>query len=148
MAKHAGGRPPLYKTAKELESNIDDYFDYCDNRTKSVYVKDLGDNIEIASPAPYALSGLAYYLHMDRKTLLNYSKKEQFFPTIKAARDRVEMDIESRMNDKETFTPGLIFNAKNNFDWRDKTEVEERSDQTITVVTRKHKYAPKAKSAD
>ena len=29
------------------------------------------------------------------------------------------------MNDKETFTPGLIFNLKNNFSgWKDKTENE------------------------
>jgi len=28
------------------------------------------------------------------------------------------------MNDKQTFTPGLIFNAKNNFGWVDQTKVE------------------------
>ncbi len=26
------------------------------------------------------------------------------------------------MNSKDTFTPGLIFNAKNNFGWKDKSE--------------------------
>ena len=28
------------------------------------------------------------------------------------------------MNEKHTFTPGLIFNAKNNFGWKDRSEVE------------------------
>ena len=64
------------------------------------------------------------YNHRSRKTLYNYSEKDEFFPTIKKARDRVEMDIERRMNDKNAFTPGLIFNAKNNFGWVDKNETD------------------------
>ena len=68
------------------------------------------------------MSGLAVSLGIDRRTLLNYSNKEEFFPTIKAARDKVEADVEERMNDEQTFTPGLIFNAKNNFGWKDGTE--------------------------
>lgn len=121
-SKHPGGRPLLYKTVKELEAKIEEYFAWCDNRTKSVFVKDLGDNIEVSDPAPYTMSGLAYALDMDRKSLLNYSKRDKFFLTIKKARQRVEQDVETRMNDKNTFTPGLIFNAKNNFGWVDKTE--------------------------
>ena len=131
--KHAGGRPLLYKTVEELSSVIDEYFTWCDNRTKSVFIKDLGDNIEISDPAPYTMSGLAYALDMSRRALIDYSHRDEFLPTIKRARSRIEQDVETRMNDKNTFTPGLIFNAKNNFDWRDRTEVESSGEVT-------HKY--------
>lgn len=128
-----GGRPPLYTNKEELERLINEYFDYCDNRIQQVYSAKSESVIEVINPEPYTMAGLAYYLGMDRRTLLNYSKKEEFFPTIKAARDRVEFDVERRMNDKGAFTPGLIFNAKNNFSWQDKSEVD--SNTTIT-----HKY--------
>jgi hypothetical protein len=68
------------------------------------------------------MSGLARRLGMSRRTLVDYANKDEFLLTIKEARNRVEEDVESRMNEKHTFTPGLIFNAKNNFDWKDKSE--------------------------
>lgn len=121
--KHPGGRPPLFESAEEVEKKITEYFEYCDNKTKEIHSEKLGDMI-VPDPEPYTMSGLAYWLGMDRKSLLNYSKKDKFFPTIKQARSRVEADVERRMNHKDTFTPGLIFNAKNNFGWDDKSSVD------------------------
>lgn len=121
--KHAGGRPPMYKTPKEMQEAIDEYFTYCDNRIKQVHSKE-GESYGIANPEPYTMSGLAYSLGMDRRSLLDYRKKDSFLPLIKKARSKVELDVERRMSDKDTFTPGLIFNAKNNFDWKDKTETD------------------------
>ena len=118
-----GGHPPIFSSDKVLKAKIDEYFDYCDNRVKNIYSEKLGD-MSVPNPEPYTMSGLAYWLEMDRQTLLNYSKTEKFFGTIKRAKARVEHDIERRMNDKETFTPGLIFNAKNNFKWIEKNETE------------------------
>lgn len=127
--KHAGGRPLIFKSVKEVEDKIEEYFDYCDNRLVNGYDNKTNEQFAYINPEPYTMSGLAYYLGIDRKTVINYSNKDEFFHTIKRAREKVEMDIERRMNDKNTFTPGLIFNAKNNFDWKDKTEV----DQNIRV---------------
>lgn len=118
-----GGRPPKYTDVKELEALIDEYFDYCDNKTKEVYSDKLGTMV-MPDPEPYTMSGLAYALGVDRKTIVNYSKDDKFFHTIKNARARVERDVERRMSDKSTFTPGLIFNAKNNFGWRDDKHVD------------------------
>lgn len=132
-SKHPGGRPLKYKTVEELEKAINDYFDHCDNRIKQVHSKE-GESYGVSNPEPYAMSGLAYSLGLSRQGLMEY--KARFSDTVKRARNRIEMDIERRMNDKETFTPGLIFNAKNNFAWNDKTEVENSG--TIEVVTRKH----------
>lgn len=124
VPKHAGGRPPLFKSVEEIQDKIDDYFSYCDNRIKTIYNEKNGDDIQVSDPEPYTMSGLAYYLGMDRKTLVNYSHDDLFFPTIKKARSRVEWDVDRRMNDRSTFTPGQIFNTKNNFGWTDKTETD------------------------
>jgi hypothetical protein len=123
-----------YKTVEELESAIEEYFNYCDNRIRQVYSAKADGVIETLDPAPYTMSGLAYALGLDRKTILNYGKDERFSSHIKAARDRVEADVEERMSDKQTFTPGLIFNAKNNFGWVDAQRVDARVEQVTPIL--------------
>ena len=98
------GRPRSFKSVEEVEEKINAYFNYCEEKEK-----------------PYTMSGLAYYLGIDRKTLLNYSKNEEYFHTIKKARDKVQMQLEEclyRLGNNS----GVIFNLKNNFDWKDKIE--------------------------
>lgn len=105
------GRPRAFKSVEEVEEKINAYFNYCEEKEK-----------------PYTMSGLAYYLGIDRKTLLNYSKNEEYFHTIKKARDRVQIQLEEclyRLGNNS----GVIFNLKNNFDWKDKMEVE-KTDMT------------------
>lgn len=119
------GRPLKYKTVEEIDAAIDEYFAYCDNRIKQVHSKE-GESYAVANPEPYTMAGLAYALGIDRKSLLNYEERSEFLLTVKKARNRVEADVERRMNDKETFTPGLIFNLKNNFGYVDKTEVDQK----------------------
>jgi hypothetical protein len=116
-------RPLKYQTVKELEKAIDAYFDYCDNRTKEIHSEKLGDMI-VPDPEPYTMSGLALAIGLSRQGLIDYRNRDTFLDAIKQARARVEADVERRMNDKNTFTPGLIFNAKNNFGWKDKQEVD------------------------
>lgn len=104
-------RPKLYSSVEDMKKIIDDYFEMCDEKEK-----------------PYTMSGLAYALDMDRKSLLNYSKDEQFFPTIKRAKEKVEQQLEENAlmgKSNSTFT---IFNLKNNYGWQDKTELEVKKD--------------------
>ena len=103
MAK--AGRPRAFKNVEEVKSKIDAYFNYCEEKEK-----------------PYTMSGLAYYLEIDRRTLLNYSKNEEFFPLIKKARDRVQMQLEENALSNKANPTFTIFNLKNNFDWKDKIE--------------------------
>ena len=98
------GRPKAFKSVKEVEEKINAYFNYCEEKEK-----------------PYTMSGLAYYLGIDRKTLLNYSKNEEYFHTIKKARDKVQMQLEECLY-RLVNNSGVIFNLKNNFDWKDKIE--------------------------
>lgn len=118
------GRPPFYKTPEEMQTIIDEYFQWCDDRAVKIWDDSKKSETMISSPAPYTMSGLARRLGMSRQTLIDYKNKDEFVDTIKEARNRVEEDVELRMNDKHTFTPGLIFNAKNNFGWKDRSEVD------------------------
>lgn len=121
--KHAGGRPLKYTSVEDMQSAIDEYFTHCDNRIKEIHKPD-GETYGYSNPEPYTMSGLAYALGLSRQSLIDYKNKDEFFDAIKDARNRVEHDVERRMSDKDTFTPGLIFNAKNNFGWKDKTETD------------------------
>lgn len=101
------GRPKLFKTPEELEEKINTYFYQCKEEER-----------------PYTMSGLAFALGIDRKTLINYGKDEEFFPTIKRARNFVEQYVEERLLTQSGVTTGVIFNLKNNFDWKDKQEID------------------------
>jgi hypothetical protein len=100
-----------YDNLADLEKGIDDYFEDCKQRG-----------------APYTMSGLAYALNIDRKTLLNYSKKENYFPTISRARARCEQYANEKLFDKNS-TNGAKFDLSNNYPaWSDKMTL----DQTIS----------------
>lgn len=106
------GRPKAFKNVEEVEEKINAYFNYCEENEK-----------------PYTMSGLAYYLEVSRQTLVNYSNKDEYFDTIKKARDRVQMQLEENALSNKANPTFTIFNLKNNFDWKDKMEVE-KTDMT------------------
>lgn len=121
---HPGGRPLKYKTPEELQTAIDAYFDYCNKRMLKHWDKKAGKEVDFFHPEPYTMSGLAYHLGMSRRALINYKRKDEFLPTIKQARRKVEMDVERRLMEGQAVA-GAIFNLKNNFGWKDRSEVEE-----------------------
>lgn len=106
------GRPRAFKSVEEVEEKINAYFNYCEEKEK-----------------PYTMSGLAYYLEVSRQTLVNYSNEDEYFDTIKKARDRVQMQLEENALSNKANPTFTIFNLKNNFDWKDKMEVE-KTDMT------------------
>ena len=116
--KNKVGRPLLFKTVKELQDSIDEYFEWCDNRTKKVWMEKTQSESLVSDPAPYTMSGLARRLGLDRHGLLNYVERDEFYATIKQARERVHEDVETRLMDGRVQT-GAIFNLKNNFGWKD-----------------------------
>lgn len=100
------GRPKKYNKAEEMQNRINEYFINCDKKRE-----------------PYTITGLAIALDLDRRSLVNYSKENEFFPTIKKAKAKVEECLEKRLLLGNSST-GVIFNLKNNFDWEDKQEVK------------------------
>lgn len=145
--KHAGGRPLAFGTIAELDQAVRSYFDMCDphveKRVVDAGVNQQGETIwqkrEIMTEQkPYTMSGLARHIGIDRRTLLNYSKMEQFFPTIEAARERCHEFAESQLYGRSA--TGAAFSLKNNWDWRDRQEIDHTSkDQAIPLL---HGLAP------
>lgn len=85
---------------------------------------------------PYTVTGLAMALNTTRETLLDYQGKKKFSDTIKRAKLRIENYNEMQLYGKNV--TGVIFNLKNNYGWQDRSQVEEESHQTVTVITRAH----------
>ncbi len=99
-------RPVKWKTPEDLQVAIDAYFVNCD-----------------AKEIPYTVTGLALACDLTRQGMLEYcAKSDAFSDTIKKAKSKVEHYIEVQLY-KNNAT-GCIFNLKNNFGWKDKTEQE------------------------
>jgi len=110
------GRPLKFKIKEELEKAIYDYFNSC---------KDNG--------RPLTMSGLAVALEVSRQTLLNYSKTEEFFGTIKKALAVCENYAEEQLFTGKHVV-GAIFNLKNNYEWRDKSESDVNLNRPVTLI--------------
>lgn len=109
------GRPLKFKSVEELEKKINAYF------------KD-------KSNIPYTVTDLAVWLDCDRKTLINYEEKEEFFHTIKKAKTKIEASIEKAAL-MGAYNPTFsIFNMKNNFGWQDKHEVDTTNSNRIEII--------------
>lgn len=100
------GRPRLYSEPDALAAKVDEYFAQEDG--------------------PPTIAGLCYFLgFQDRHALAEYEGYEEpFSATVKRARLRIEQDRAKRLLGKDTFTPGLIFDLKNNHGWKDRTEAD------------------------
>lgn len=102
-----------YKTQEQLQKGIDEYFIKCDEDKR-----------------PYTMSGLAYSLGIDRVTLINYGKTDLFFTLIKEAKDRVQAQLEENALVGKGNAVFTIFNLKNNYGWKDQTEVKNEHEIT------------------
>lgn len=112
-----GGRPPKFKTPEELQEMVDKYFE-------EVTAKDSNQKITI--------TGLCLYLGFcDRHSFYDYEKREGFSHTIKTARLRIETHYEGLLQVQSSAGP--IFALKN-FGWKDKQEIEQQSETSLTIV--------------
>jgi hypothetical protein len=102
-----------YRSKEELQQKIDTYFIECNQKEK-----------------PYTITGLALALDMSRQGLINYSNRDEFFDTIKKAKQMVENFNEEMLLSGKNVT-GVIFNLKNNWNWQDK--ISQEQDQKIYI---------------
>lgn len=103
----AGGRPPKFRSAKQHQQKIDQYFDACDAKNEH-----------------YTITGLTMGLgFISRTSLMDYMDrnqgKEKFANIIKRAKLRIENAYEKNMTDPKPTES--IFVLKN-FGWRDVQE--------------------------
>lgn len=138
MSENKVGRPPMYKTAKEIQKKIDAYFEECkgeiltDSDGNPLTAKN-GDIIRIGA-RPLTITGLALALGFNsRQALLNYQAKDEFHDTIMRAKAKVECYAEERLFDKDGAN-GAKFSLANNFDgWKEKKEIEADVSSTVTI---------------
>jgi hypothetical protein len=135
--KHAGGRPPLFKSPKELQEKVNSYFDSC-WVDKIVEVTDKDGNVTATNSTyqnrPYTVAGLAHFLGFDsRNSLLNYQVNPKFLGIIKKAKLKIEMNIEEQLVEGKN-AAGPIFWLKNHAEYKDKQEVEHSGKITLEDI--------------
>jgi hypothetical protein len=137
------GRPLKIKSLAVLNKKIKAYFDSCDphweleedwvqayDEDTKTYLEDKKGNpvyvkkmVKVKTKQlPYTITGLALALGIDRSTLLRYGDKELFYTSIKGAKLRCQQFTENALYAGNSTGP--IFSLKNNYDWKDKSEVE------------------------
>lgn len=100
--KNPEGRPPLFKSLEDLEEKIEAFWKWIKKNKKHP-----------------TMSRLAVFLECDRKTIVNYSHKDEFFHTIKKVRALIEADKNEMLFDRTIPTAGVIFDLVNNTeDWK------------------------------
>lgn len=140
------GRPREYPTAADLEKAIKRYFDEITRFTvlKENYIagyKDDGEPIiqerealnKLGEPVVYeeflvkpSVIAMALRLGLTRTSLHVYrSYGEDFLDTITRACAKIEAYKVDQLDDKGKATNGIIFDLKNNHDYRDKQEIEQ-----------------------
>lgn len=126
----AAGRPPIFQTPDEMQEAIDAFYEECEQKKQHPTV-----------------SGLAYALGMTTEGLRAYGERDEFSATVKAAKQRVEMAVEQSLLTGRNAT-GAIFNLKNNFGWKDKTEQDITSSDGSLMPTVIQLVGPDDESAD
>jgi len=116
VVKFKCGRPPKYKTAKELETKIDEYFE------KGVAIRKIKVGEEIIEIPNPTLCGLTLYLGFaDKGEIYKLEQDPRFSHLIKRARTFIEKDYEEALRGQNV--TGAIFWLKN-AGWKDKTEID------------------------
>lgn len=137
MSENKVGRPPAYKSVKEMQEKIDAYFEECKGVPLIVdgeAVTDKYGDVAIVSKKPPTITGLALALGFNsRQSLLNYQGKEEFVDTIMRAKARVECYAEERLFDKDGAN-GAKFSLANNFEgWKEKREIDGNINTDMTI---------------
>lgn len=129
----SAGRPLIFKTNKELEKSINSYFASCWRKRyhqgEVIYDPETKE-IEKEQIKPYTVEGLASFLSTSRQTLINYSKKEEFFDTIMRAKEKIQAYQAERLFDRDGVN-GAKFSLINNYrddSYRDQKEINHQND--------------------
>lgn len=127
-------RQKVYKSAKQMEKAIDQYFKDCQGTPLldddgNVLTDKRGNPVLIGARAP-TVTGLALALGFNsRQTLLNYQAQKEFMDTITRAKTRCEEYAESRLYTRDG-ARGAEFSLKYNFGWENLKESTPPGDES------------------
>lgn len=111
------GRPRLFQSPKAFAAKADEYFATCENKP--------------------TLAGLCLFMGFcDKQSFSNYETYgPEFSLTVKKAQMRIELDRHERLIDKNRFTPGVIFDLKNNHGWKDQQDLNHTGTVSVQFST-------------
>ncbi len=111
------GRPRLYQSPEAFAAKADEYFATCSTKP--------------------TLAGLCLFMGFsDKQSFSNYETYgHEFSLTVKKAQMRIELDRHERLIDKNQFTPGIIFDLKNNHGWKDQQDLNHTGTVSVQFST-------------
>lgn len=142
--KHPGGRPMKFKTVEAMEKVIRRYFKEClePEPTKKKFVrtvkgkKKIVEEPFIPDPQLPTMTGLALALGISRKSLVDYSERDEFCASIMEAKQFVESLMEKELARGTGQVTGIMFNLKNNYGWTDEHIVDNRNTNVNDILDR------------
>lgn len=128
------GRPLKFKTPKQLQKRIEEYFRSCWEQKVDMFGNKIFEKVKgkkttkpiMVQKRPYTITGMAVALGTTRETLLDYEAKygDEFSDTIKRAKEMCHAYAEESLFVGKNPT-GAIFNLKNNWKWEDKQKIDD-----------------------
>lgn len=137
--KNKGGRPRAFNSPEEMQRLLDEYFEIKSGHKKTVILKD-GTLVEVPYPEPVHIAGICAYLGITYETLGQYQKQDGYSEPITRAKlmcEEYAVNMCFKGNNKADFV------LQNNFKWRNRSETENKSENTVKIV-----YIDKEEKAD
>lgn len=139
------GRPKTYRTPAALRRAVGAYFDSIE------FTRDVSagnKKIKLTDYAqPPGIGALCLHLGISRRTWANYcdeKKYPMFAPICEEAKLRIEAYLENELVSRQKGSlQGIIFNLQNNYDWKQKNEIElgEKTRETAESLSLSEKIA-------
>lgn len=122
--KHPVGRPLKFETPEELDSKVDEYFEWIKGERNpekpTGELKQPSIGYYVREPIDPTITGLTLFLGFsDRQSFRDYGERDKFSCSIKRAHCRIEQCYEENLRGNNVAGP--IFALKN-LGWKDKTE--------------------------
>lgn len=136
--KRGPGKPPIIKTAEEMQDKINEYFDSCEVEYLKEKDEDGHDKVVVCRGKPVVLkhnkpsvAGLAYHLgYKSRQSIYDNADKEQFSYIIERAKLWIEKELISNAMDENVPQAVAIFLLKQ-FGYSDKVDINHTGDLHI-----------------
>lgn len=133
------GRPRKYKTEAALRKAAERYLSSISKTVATGEMNEDGEELFVTQYIrPPTVSGLCKALCIDRSTWNNYCDPEEhpeFKDVTQAIRGELEVYLEEQLLTRDK-VQGIIFNLQNNYEWRQKDDVQTEVNVNIKRLTK------------